>query len=85
VTVHSPEPGALERPAVTFECNECNEALDALRVAVRNARRLAFVAANALANGDVTRGQAALSALNETLAGRTGSPLSSSSAITQRE
>jgi len=53
---------------VVVPCNECNETLDAARVSFRNARRLAFVAANALANGDIIRGRAVLSELNTALA-----------------
>ena len=49
----STEAGAVERPAAMSECNECNEALTA-------ARRLALVAENAVANGDLRRAQAAL-------------------------
>jgi hypothetical protein len=43
-----------------FECNECNEALDAARAGLTAARRLALVAENALLNGDLRRAQAAL-------------------------
>ena len=45
---------------VTFHCNECNEALQAARDALAAARRLAFVAENAVANGDSNGAQAAL-------------------------
>ena len=62
----------MGRPAVMVHCNECNETLDAARAIVRNARRLAFVAANALSNGDVTRARATLSELNEALRGFDG-------------
>ncbi len=67
--VPSTDDAALGRPAVTLDCNGCNEALDASRATVRNARRLAFGAENALANGDITRASAALSDLNKTLTG----------------
>lgn len=63
------EGGATERPAVMFHCNKCNETLDAARGTVRDARRIAFVAENALANGDVTRARAALGELTEALTG----------------
>ena len=57
----SPTDGAaLERPPVAFGCNECNEALDAVRAALLAARRLALVAENALVNGDLRRAQTAL-------------------------
>jgi len=50
VTVGPRETGALERLAVT---SECNEALDAARAALTTARRLALVAESALVNGDL--------------------------------
>jgi hypothetical protein len=53
---------------VTAECNECNEALDAARQAVAAARRLAMVADNAIANGDLRRARAALRDLQDTVA-----------------
>ena len=55
-----PDPGAVERPAVASECNECNEALDWVRGSLTAARRLALVAENALANGDLCRARVAL-------------------------
>jgi hypothetical protein len=55
VTVAPTEGSALERPAVALGCNECDEALYATRAALAAARRLAFVAQNALANGDLRR------------------------------
>jgi len=45
---------------VAVECNGCNEALDAARKVVLSARRLARVADNAIANGDLHRARAAL-------------------------
>jgi len=54
---------------MTVHCNECNETLEAVRATVTNAKRLAIVAENALANGDVARARAALAALNELLTG----------------
>ena len=69
VTVAPTKADALERPAATFGCNECNEMLDAARATVRAVRRLAVVATNALANGDVTRARTALGDLNEVLIG----------------
>ena len=56
----------LERVPVTFDCNECNEALDAVRAALAAARRLALVAENALANGDLGRAQTALRNIHDT-------------------
>jgi hypothetical protein len=53
---------------VTFECNECNEALDAAQSAIAAARRLALVAENALANGDLERAQVALRHLHDAIA-----------------
>jgi hypothetical protein len=50
----------LERPAVTFDCNECNEALDASRKQIATARRLALLADNAIVNGDLLRARTAL-------------------------
>ena len=61
--------GALERPAVVSGCNECNELLYAARVTIGNARRLALVAENALANSDVIRGWAVLGDLRQALLG----------------
>ena len=46
---------ALERPAVTPDCNEWNEALDAARAAIEAMRHLALIAQNALGNGDLQR------------------------------
>jgi len=71
VTERRPETGAategtaLERPAVTFDCNECNEELRVARVALTAVRRLALVAENALANGDLRRARAALRDLHD--------------------
>ncbi len=45
---------------MTFQCNECNEALDAAKRALEAARRLVLVADNALANGDPRRARSAL-------------------------
>ena len=56
----STEAGALERPAATFECNECNELLEGAREALLVARRLAIVADSAILNGDLGRARAAL-------------------------
>jgi len=69
VAVAPTERSAAERPPVTVHCNECNETLEAVRATVTNAKRLAIVAENALANGDVARARAALAALNELLTG----------------
>jgi hypothetical protein len=55
--------GALGRPAATSECNEGNEALQTARDLLALARRLAFVAGNALANGDPHGVRAALTDL----------------------
>jgi hypothetical protein len=52
VTVGPGESAAVERPVATLECNECNEAMDGAREVIRDARRLAMVAMNALLNGD---------------------------------
>jgi len=41
VTVAPTDGPALERPAVTLGCNECNEALKETRAALAAARRLA--------------------------------------------
>lgn len=65
VTGTSTEGGALERLAVTFGCNECNEALDAARETMRTTRRLVLVVENALANGDLSRARAALADLQD--------------------
>jgi len=50
----------VARPPVTMGCNECNEALYEARDALAAARRLALVAENALANGDIERARCAL-------------------------
>jgi len=60
VTGSSTKGGVLERPPVALDCNECNEALDAVRAALLAAGRLALVAENALVNGDLRRVQSAL-------------------------
>jgi hypothetical protein len=72
VTVSPREPGAVERPAVTFECNECNEALDGTREVIRDARRLAMVAMNALLNGDPQCARRMLDQLQSVLASQDG-------------
>ena len=59
----------MERPAVMFHCNECNEALDAARSAITAARRLALVAQNALMNCDVRRAWSALREFHDATAG----------------
>lgn len=65
-----------ERLAVTSECHECSEALDAAREAVTVARRLAMVADNAILNGDFQRARAALRDLHQAVAATddTGGP-----------
>ena len=45
----------MDRPEATVRCNECNDALEMARDAVAMARRFAFVAQNALLNGDLQR------------------------------
>jgi hypothetical protein len=55
VTVSPTETTAQARHEVTFGCNECNEALNGVRAALATVRRLALVAQNALANGDLAR------------------------------
>jgi hypothetical protein len=72
VTVAPTEGGALERPAVAFDCNECNEALSAARTALAAARRLALVAENALFNGDLPRARTALQNLHVATSGGFG-------------
>jgi hypothetical protein len=57
VTCSSTAIAALQRPAVTFDCNDCNEVLNAVRAALTVARRLALVAENALVNGDLRGAQ----------------------------
>ena len=53
---HSPTKGSgAERSAATAGCNDCNEALDVLRAALTDSRRLALIAENALANGGLHR------------------------------
>lgn len=56
---------ALDLQTVTVDCNECNEALRGAREAVTDARRLALVAENALANGDLQRARSALRDLHD--------------------
>jgi hypothetical protein len=56
---------------VAAECNECNEALDAVRGALDAACRLANVADNAIVNGDLQRARAALLDLRDTVAAAT--------------
>jgi hypothetical protein len=68
VTGPPTEGSDAERLAVTPECHECSEALDAVREAVTVARRLAMVADNAILNGDFQRARAALRDLHETVA-----------------
>jgi hypothetical protein len=65
VTVSPREPGALERPAVTSEWNECNDTLEVLAVV----RRLTLVAENALVSGDLFRLRTALSDIREATLG----------------
>jgi hypothetical protein len=60
VTPVPTESFAVSRPDATAGCNECNEALDAARDTVVEARRLAIVAENALLNGDLQRARSAL-------------------------
>ena len=69
VTVSPTEPGALQRPAATLECNECNEALDAAREKISRARQLALVAGNAVVNGDLPHARAVLCEVVEVLSG----------------
>jgi hypothetical protein len=59
------ELAARERPPVTFDCNECNEALDSARTSIQTAGRLALVARNALINGDARRACVALQELHD--------------------
>ena len=56
------------RPPAARECNECNEAFEAARQAALAARRLALVADNAIANGDLPRARAVLRELQDALA-----------------
>ena len=56
----STKAAAGERPAAVARCNECNEALDAARLTMAAARRLALVADNALVNGDLAQTRRAL-------------------------
>ena len=49
------------------DCNECNEAFSEARVAVHEARRLALVADNAIANGDPVRARTALRDLHDAI------------------
>jgi len=64
---------ALERPAVTFDCNDCNETLDVARATLTAARRLALVAENALVNGDLRRARTAVRNLHDLTVNR-GTP-----------
>jgi hypothetical protein len=68
VTQASTERTAGEWPAATAGCNECNEAVETARDALTVARRLAMVAYNAIANGDLTRARAALLQLHDAVA-----------------
>jgi hypothetical protein len=61
----STETTAEERPEVTAQCNECNEALAEARNALGVARRLALVAENAIVNGDLDRACAAVREIHE--------------------
>ena len=63
---------------MTFDCNECNEALEEARAAVSTARRLALVAENALANGDLRCALAALRNLHDATARSPGGTACSS-------
>jgi len=72
VTVAPTEATARARPDETFGCNECNEALNAVRAALTAARRLALIADNALVNGDLVRARSALHDLNDALVGVDG-------------
>jgi hypothetical protein len=62
------EDSGLARTEVDSGCNECNEVLEAARGAARTVHRLAMVALNAVANGDVARARAALESLLGTAA-----------------
>ena len=67
-TTRGPSEGLDQaRPGVEAECNECNEALDAARKPVAAALRLAMVADNAIANGDLKRARGALRDLQDAL------------------
>jgi hypothetical protein len=66
------EPGALERPAATFECNECNEAVAGAREVIGVARRLAMVVRSAVANGDSRHTLDVLDRLQSVLASNAG-------------
>jgi len=68
VAVSPREPGALERPAVTFQYNECNEASDSARDVIETARRLAMVAKGAVSSGDAHRARKTLDQLRSVLA-----------------
>jgi len=57
-----------ERPPVTSGCNECNEVSKAAAEGIQAARRLAVVATNAIANGDLRRALGALFDLQHTMA-----------------
>lgn len=63
----------MERPPVTLDCNECNEALAEALTALAAAQRLALVAENALADGDLRRTQAAMRTIHDASAGEIGS------------
>ena len=68
MTESSTESPSGERPEVAAVCNDCNEALRAARKVGVVARRLAMVADNAIANGDIGRARSALRDLKEVLA-----------------
>ena len=60
MTFSPTERAALERPAVTHGCNECNEALDMARAVLAKARRLTLVVQNALLNAGLQRAYSVL-------------------------
>jgi hypothetical protein len=47
------ENSVRKRPAATFGCNECNEALQAACEAIGTVRRFTTVAMSAILNGDI--------------------------------
>jgi hypothetical protein len=58
-------------------CNECDEALDALREGISRARRLVLVAGNSIANCDFLHARSVLGDVVESLEGleaRAGGP-----------
>jgi len=65
VTGFPTEGADVARPAATFDCNECNEALRTARAVMAMTRRLALAAADALLNGDLRRARLALVELQE--------------------